>query len=117
LYGDRPCGCQRNHPKPTTQPDTEPAEPKGQFDMTIDQNTESPEPQHESTFKLTGAAVIPTDRAVLPPKTMAISGGPGSLLDGMPLWGEDEIDAARPSKDHYLVFAAVWVPGQVLDES
>jgi hypothetical protein len=73
------------------------------------------ESTHESTFTLTGAAVIPGHRIVLPSKTMVVYGP--SVLGDMDPWAEDEIMAARPSDNHSLVFAAVWVPDEALDES
>jgi hypothetical protein len=76
--------------------------------------------------------VIPASEVVLPTNTMIqhwyccdvthyerdVNGEIVSVPEyEVPLWNEDEIMAARPSDDHYLVWAAVWVPGRVLDAS
>jgi hypothetical protein len=34
----------------------------------------------------------------------------------LPPYNDDPIMAERPSENHYLVMAAVWVPGDVLDQ-
>jgi len=67
----------------------------------------------ESTYKLTGAAVVPTDQIVLPTRTMVAH----VENNERPLWNEDEIVAQRPSDKHYIAWAAVWVPGDVFDAS
>jgi hypothetical protein len=70
----------------------------------------------DSTFYLTGGAVIPTGEVVLPTRTMIQHGQAHTDFEA-PLWNEDEIIAQRPSADHYLVWAAAWVPSDVLDAS
>jgi hypothetical protein len=63
----------------------------------------------ESTFRIAGGAVIPTDQIVLPPRTDV------TYIEDRALWVDHDNLASRPSDDHYLVWAAVWVPGDVLD--
>ena len=70
------------------------------------------ESNEDSTFTAVGVASIPTDEVVLPTYT--------HIQTISPYWfNEDEVmaDPDRPSPDHCLVMAAVWVPRHVLDES